>query len=134
MSMEFGDAMLRDVERRLEWQMEQAEQLKSRVEATTVTVESPGGEAAVTVDSSGGFADLRLTDRALRLGPDELAGVILSTSRMAQAQLAERVGELVNGLYGEGSQTATFISDVYAEQFPSPPQGQETDERDRQRR
>ncbi len=132
MSMDFGDAMLRDAERRLEWQLQQAEELQTRVEATSVTVESRGGEATVTVNSSGGLSDLTLTDRAMRLRPDELAAIILGTSRQAQAQLTQRMGELVGSLYGEGSATAEFVSGVYAEQYP--PQPEDDSDRDERNR
>jgi hypothetical protein len=118
--MDFDDAVLRDIERRIEQQLAQAEQFRSRVEATTVTVESPGGEAIVTVNSSGGLEGLELTDEAMRLPRDELAQVILMTSRQAQVRLAERMAELAAGIYGAGSETADFISSAYAEQLPSP--------------
>lgn len=108
--MDVGDGMLRDLEHRIEQQLAQAERFRAEVNRLTVTVESAGGEAVVTVDSSGGLTGLRLTDRALRLGPDGLARLLLDTSRRAQAHLAERMCELTGELYGAGSQTTEFVA------------------------
>jgi hypothetical protein len=104
-------------------------ELSERLQQATASAESRGGEAVVTVDHSGGLADLRLSDRAMRMTPRELAEIILATSRRAQAQLAQQVTDLVNGLYGSGSDTAAFIGRTYTAQFPEP--GDHDEERGR---
>jgi hypothetical protein len=104
-------------------------ELSERLQQATASAESRGGEAVVTVDHSGGLADLRLSDRAMCMTPRELAEIILATSRRAQAQLAQQVTDLVNGLYGSGSDTAAFIGGTYTAQFPEP--GDHDEERGR---
>jgi hypothetical protein len=112
-------------EQRVEQQTLLTAELSERMQRTTATAESAAGEAVVTVDNSGGLAGLRLSDRAMRLGPGELSEIILTTSRRAQAKLAQDVAALVTGLYGSGSATASFITGAYTSQFPEPPEEQE---------
>ncbi|GAA0471059.1 hypothetical protein Ade02nite_34370 [Paractinoplanes deccanensis] len=116
---------------RIEQQTSLTTELSERLQRVTGFAESPGGDATVTVDHSGGLADLRLSDRAMRLPAAELAGVIMATSRQAQAVLARRVAELVGGMYGSDSATATFIGGTYAAQFPEPADDDQDEERDR---
>ncbi|MBL7258195.1 YbaB/EbfC family nucleoid-associated protein [Paractinoplanes lichenicola] len=120
-----------DWERKVEQQTAMTTELSRRMQDTRATAESRGGEAVVTVDQSGGLAALELTDRAMRLSPEELSRTILETSRRAQARLAEQMTEIVTGLYGAGSDTAAFIGGAYAEQFPTPPEDDDTEERRR---
>ena len=84
------------------------------------SVESRGGEVVATVDHAGGLADLVLRKQAMRLPADELAALIVATSRRAQATVARQVGDLARGLYGSDSPMAAFIADTYTEQFPHP--------------
>jgi hypothetical protein len=112
-------------EQRVEEQAALSAELSRRMQQASATVDSDDGAAAVTVDYSGGLADLRLTERAMRLSPGELAEVILATSRRAQAKMAQEMTAVVQGMYGSGSQTASFIAGAYAEQFPEPPDEQE---------
>ncbi|MCA2211827.1 YbaB/EbfC family nucleoid-associated protein [Jidongwangia harbinensis] len=115
------EELITDWERRVGQQTALTTELSRRMQETTATAESPGGEAAVTVDHSGGLSGLRLGERAMRLPPGELAEIIVATSRRAQAVMAQRMAELVGGLYGADSDTAVFIAGAYAEQFPEPP-------------
>jgi hypothetical protein len=120
---------LAEWERRVAQQTALTTELSERMKRNTATVESRGGEAVVTVDSSGGLAGLRLDERAMRLSPDELASIILDTSRRAQAKVAQQVTEIVNSMYGASSETAYFISNAYHQQFPEPPEDEERDRR-----
>lgn len=115
----------------VDWQQSAEQQaqvgleLSQRMREVSATAESAGGEAVVVVDHSGGMTGLTLTAHAMRLSADELAETILATSRRAQAQLAEKMAELVTGIYGSDSATAAFISGTYAEQFPALPDDDE---------
>ena len=64
-------------------------ELGERLQRARASAESPRGEVVVTVDHSGGLADLRLTDQAMRHSARELSEIILVTSRHAQARLAK---------------------------------------------
>ncbi|MEV4343532.1 YbaB/EbfC family nucleoid-associated protein [Actinoplanes sp. NPDC049596] len=100
-------------------------QVSAELEAAAATVRSDGGEVTVRVDSAGGLADLRFHPEADRLSRDELARLVLTTSRRAQARLAEQVGAIVSGVYGEGSATASFVADAYASRYAVPDDGEE---------
>jgi broad specificity phosphatase PhoE len=119
-----GD-VLRDWQQRAEQQAEFSLELSRRMQETTATVESAGGEVVVTVDHSGGMTDLRLAGSAMRMSAGELAALILGTGRRAQAAMAGRMAELVKGMYGADSATTAFIAGTYAEQFPVQPDDDE---------
>ena len=93
-------------------------ELSERLQQVRASAESWDGEVAVTVDHSGGLAELRLSDQAMRRPARELSEIILATSQRAQARLAKDVEALASGLYGAGSETASFIAGTYTEQFP----------------
>src|SRR5689334_9411234 len=101
-----SDDLLRSFELRAEEQAAQARRLSARIEQSTATAESTGGEVTVTVDSTGGLAALRFGAAAERLPLDRLAALVLETSRRAQAEIAKQVGDLVSDTYGLGSPTA----------------------------
>ena len=104
-------------------------ELGERLQRARASAGSPDGAIRVTVDNSGGLAELHLTEQAMRLSPAGLSEAIMATSRRAQAQLAKDVSALVSGLYGAGSQTTSFVAGTYATQFPEPDDHDE--ERDR---
>ncbi|MEU4220753.1 YbaB/EbfC family nucleoid-associated protein [Actinoplanes sp. NPDC026623] len=119
------DDMLRSFEMRVESQTRRALQLSAELEAAEVTVRSAGGELTVSVNSAGGLADLEFHPEADSLSREELAQLVLVTSRRAQAKLADRVGELVSSMYGSDSSTAAFVADAYASRYPAPVDGEE---------
>jgi DNA-binding protein YbaB len=120
------DDDLRSFELRAEAQVQRTLQLSAALEAAEITVRSPKGEVTVRVNSAGGLADLRFHPESDRLSRDDLARLVLTTSRQAQAKLAERVGELTASMYGAGSGTAAFVSEVYASRYPQPEENSET--------
>lgn len=106
-----------DWEHRVEQQTRRTRELSESIERGTASAQSPDGEVVVTVDSTGGLADLRLRPAAADLPLDRLAELVVATSRQAQARMAEQVSGLVEQLYGTGSGTAQFIRTAYAERF-----------------
>ncbi|BFU45848.1 YbaB/EbfC family nucleoid-associated protein [Krasilnikovia sp. MM14-A1004] len=110
--------LLRSFELRAAEHAERAQLLSRRLEQNSVTAQSRGGEVQVTVDSTGGLSGLQFGSAARDLELDRLAELVLATSRQAQAKLAESMGELVSDLYGQGSPTATFVTQTYAQRFP----------------
>ena len=116
---------LADWAQRAEQQTLLTTELSQRMQAMTAVAESPGGEAVVTVGSSGGLAELTLADHAMRKSPADLADLILSASREAQAKLARQITDLATGLYGADSETAAFIGGTYTAQFPEPTEDEE---------
>jgi DNA-binding protein YbaB len=112
-----ADDMLRQFEARIDEQMAQADRLRSAMESVQATNETRDGAIAVTVDSSGGLAGLRLTPGALDLGADELAAQILACAKGAQAKLANKIGQTVSGVLGPDSETADYVSQAYADKF-----------------
>jgi hypothetical protein len=119
------DDLLRSFELRAAEQAARARRLSARMEQSAATVESPGGEVTLTVDSTGGLADLRFGAAAERLSLDRLAVLVLDTSRRAQAEIAKTMGDLVSEAYGADSATAAFVTGAYAERFGPQPSGPE---------
>lgn len=114
------DYAIDDWAARAERQAARTVELSERLQQVRAFAESRGGEVVVTVDQSGGLADIGLDERAMRLSPSELGELILTTSRRAQARLAEQVNGMVSSLYGAGSETASFIGRTYSDRFPEP--------------
>ncbi|MBO3737898.1 YbaB/EbfC family nucleoid-associated protein [Actinoplanes flavus] len=115
------EELLADWQWRVQRQTEATLELSRRMKRVDATVQSAHGDVTVTVDHAGSLSDLRLTGDALRLTPDELARLILSTCRRAQSRLAEQMTDLVAGIYGSDSPTTAFVAESYAEQFPTAP-------------
>lgn len=111
--------LLADWQWRVQQQTEAALDLSRRMEQVTATAESAHRDVTVTVDHAGGLTALTLTDEATRLHPDDLANLILATTRQAQSRLAETMSDLVRGIYGWDSATTAFIADTYTSQFPA---------------
>ena len=127
-SMDPEDA-IEDWAARAERQSSLTSELSERLQQAKACAGSHDDAIRVTVDHSGGLAELRLTEQAMRLSATELSEAIMATNRHAQARLAKDVSALVSSLYGAGSQTASFIAGTYAQQFPEPDDHDE--ERDR---
>jgi hypothetical protein len=104
------------------------------MESVRATSRVRGGAIAVTVDSSGGLAGLRLSAAALKLAPDELAGEILACAKGAQAKLADQIGRTVSGVLGSDSETASYVAQAYADKFRSAADGDRHSEQKRGRR
>jgi hypothetical protein len=118
-SMDPDDAVA-DWAARVERQSALTADLSERLQQVRAVAASRGGEVVVTVDHSGGLAELRLSERAMRLSPGTLGEIVVTTSRRAQATLAQQVADVVGRLYGADSATAAFIGRTYSEQFPEP--------------
>lgn len=95
-------------------------ELNQQIESSRVTADSPDGEVRVTVDSTGGLADLELREPASRLDRRALAQLIMSTCRKAQGLMAQQVSRMAEETMGRGSETANFISSTYTKKFPAP--------------
>lgn len=111
---------LRSFELRAQEQVERAQELSRRLDGASVSATSAGHEVRLSVDSSGGLASLEFGSAARELSLDELAAVVLRTSRQAQARLAETMGDLAAEIVGRGSETASFIGRAYGDRFPRP--------------
>ncbi|MEU4162445.1 YbaB/EbfC family nucleoid-associated protein [Actinoplanes sp. NPDC026670] len=106
---------------RVQQQTEATLELSRRMEQVEATAQSADRDVTVTVDHSGGLTALALTPEAMRRHPDDLANLILATTRQAQSRLAENMSDLVQSLYGGDSATTAFIADTYTKQFSSRP-------------
>jgi hypothetical protein len=112
-----AEGMLRQFEAGIDEQLAQADRLRSAMESVQATNEVRDGAIAVTVDSSGGLAGLRLSAAALKLAPDELADEILACAKGAQASLVAKMSQAVSGVLGADSETAGFVTQAYAANF-----------------
>lgn len=120
--MTMPDDWMRSFELRAQEHVDRAQELSRRLERNEVTATSPGEEVRLTVDSSGGLKSLEFGAQARQLPLDDLAAVVLQTSRQAQARLAESMTAVASEVFGSGSETASFVSRAYADRFPAPPE------------
>ncbi|MEU4424628.1 YbaB/EbfC family nucleoid-associated protein [Actinoplanes sp. NPDC024001] len=111
--------LLGDWERRVREQTELTTELSRRMQEAEASETSPDGEVHLTVDHTGSLSGLQLTDRAMHLPADDLAHLILNSSRRAQARMAQQMAEVARTLYGSGSPTTALIADAYRSQFPA---------------
>ncbi|GAA4596812.1 DNA-binding protein YbaB [Actinoplanes octamycinicus] len=116
---------LRAFQAQVEERTQQTLRFSAELEATEVTEHAPGGEMTVRINSAGGLAGLEFHPEADRVSRQELARLVLETSRRAQGRLAERVGEMVRAVYGSDSGTAALINDAYAQRYPSAAEDEE---------
>jgi DNA-binding protein YbaB len=63
---------------------------------------SPRGEVTVTVNAAGGLEQVKLIPAARRLEAEDLAALIMATSREAQKLASTRTAEVMAGYLGEG--------------------------------
>ncbi len=125
MMVSAAEDMLRSFELRVQEQTRHAQELSARIRGAAVTVESPGGEVRVTVDSAGGLSGLQFGSAAQRVPLERLAELVLAASRQAQAKLSGVMGDLVAQVYGRDSQTAQFVAGAYAQRFATPDTGED---------
>jgi hypothetical protein len=108
------DEMIRSLRR-----VSETLRVSAELEAAAVTAQPDCGEVTVRVNSAGGLADLLFHPESDKLSRDDLARLVLATSRRAQARLAQQVSTTLSGMYGRSSDTATFITDAYAGRYPA---------------
>jgi DNA-binding protein YbaB len=85
--------------------------MSDQLQSVRVTASDPGGLAEVTVDSTGGLVDLRLTDRIGRVAPESVARAILATLGDAKAKVADRTQEIIADTMGPDSAAGRAIAE-----------------------
>ncbi|MGH3880621.1 MAG: YbaB/EbfC family nucleoid-associated protein [Actinophytocola sp.] len=79
-----------------------AKEAGARLREVGGTATSPRGEVEVKVDAAGGLEDLTLTPAARTLEADELAQLILDTTRQARRAVSARIAGISTSYFGEG--------------------------------
>lgn len=95
--------------------------LHERLNATSVTETSQGGEVRLTVDANGVLTELNLSERTRGTDPPAVAALVMTTMRRAQAKLREQVTGLVHETVGDDASGNNLIGQ-YTERFPDPPE------------
>ncbi len=98
-------------------QAERAAQLSRMVASLTATAVSEDRAVTVTVGSSGQIEHLELDDRAGRLRGAELAQLIMSVMRKAQARLSTQVAEAVQATVGSDTETGRAVVHSFESRF-----------------
>jgi hypothetical protein len=95
-------AWLAQYDKRLADIAARAKEAGARVRRAGGTATSPRGEVAVRVGASGVLEDLTLTPEARTLESDELARLILDTTRSARHAASEQVLGISAQFFGQG--------------------------------
>lgn len=111
-----------DLERWAEGLQRQAQrynQLQDRMQQTSVTERSGGGEITVTVDANGVLTGLELNERTRSMEPSAVASEVMACTRRAQARLRDQITDLVHDTVGD-DRPGNNIAQQYADRFPDP--------------
>ncbi|MFD8497582.1 YbaB/EbfC family nucleoid-associated protein [Amycolatopsis sp. NPDC059657] len=94
---------------------------QERTEQIRLTAANSDGAVRVTVGADGAVRDLEFTHKAKSYALDELSRQILTTMRRAQADIANRVAEVMTEQLGdEDQQTRSLMLDNLRSRFPEP--------------
>ncbi len=110
---------LTDWAKNLERKAAQYNELKGRLDAVSVSAQSPDGVARVTVDANGVPTELTITERGRGVDPAQLSHTLTQTLRQAQAKLREQVTQLTMATVGDDA-AGQDIVDNYRERFTEP--------------
>ncbi|MEV8251848.1 YbaB/EbfC family nucleoid-associated protein [Microbacterium sp. NPDC076768] len=108
---------VQDAERRAA----QAAQVRDDIASVRERATSPGRDVAVTVDSSGRLAEVKLTDAALGRSPEALGALIVSLAGQAQRKAGERAVSIAADAFGAEDAVVEHLRDEIA-QLPDPSQ------------
>ncbi|HEV2782708.1 MAG TPA: YbaB/EbfC family nucleoid-associated protein [Actinophytocola sp.] len=97
------------------------QEMSDRLQSVRVSASDPTGLAEVTVDSTGGLVDLRLTDRIHRVAPDVVARTIMATIGEARSKVADRSQEIIAETVGTESPAAREIAERVGRQLRGGP-------------
>lgn len=109
--------------------------LRDRVDRIRVTETSANGAVTVTVDATGGPVDVRFTDRAAAVRPEELGPLVMATLNAARARIAGEVRAATEAEVGDDlPDTRRMVVDAYRDRFgdapPPPPRTRRRDDDD----
>jgi hypothetical protein len=93
---------LAQYDKRLTAVAERAKEAGERLRQVGGTASSPRGEIEVRVDAGGALEDLTLTPAARTLEADELARLILDTTRRARHAVSAQIAGISTRYFGEG--------------------------------
>ncbi|MFB9429588.1 YbaB/EbfC family nucleoid-associated protein [Streptoalloteichus tenebrarius] len=99
---------------------ERYQTMQQQVSAISSTAASSDGTVRVTVDSSGAVTGLEISDRVRQMSGSEVAALVLSTMRRAQARITDQVAEVMRSTVGDDAQTVRAVVDNYRQRFPEP--------------
>lgn len=105
---------LTQYDERLTQAMRTAKAASERLRQVGGTATSPRGEVTVRVSASGTLEDLTLTPATRTLESDQLAELILDTTRAAQRAASAQIADLTAEFFGEGP-----ALDVIKQNIPS---------------
>lgn len=91
---------------------ERAQAAQEQISTTRGAAEGAGGAVRVEVGPGGRLERLRLDQRAVQLGPEELARVIVETTRAAHHATVAQVQQALVGLVGEHSPAMDFVREL----------------------
>lgn len=92
--------------------------LRAEVERIQVTETSANGAVVVTVDSGGSPVDIRFSDRASAVRPEDLGPLVMGCLRAARARITAQVQAVTEETVGgDLPDTRRMVVDSYRERF-----------------
>ena len=96
--------------------------LRDQVERVRVTETSANGAVTVTVDSTGSPVDVRFTERAAGVRPEELGPLFMTTLNTARSRIAGEVRAATEAQVGDDlPDTRRMVVDAYRDRFGETP-------------
>ncbi|SHG10674.1 YbaB/EbfC family nucleoid-associated protein [Streptoalloteichus hindustanus] len=99
---------------------ERYQDMQQQVSSISSTAASSDGAVRVTVDSSGVLTGLEISDRVRQMSGSEVAALVLTTMRRAQARITDQVAEVMRSTVGDDAQTVEAVVGNYRQRFPEP--------------
>lgn len=94
---------LQQYDEKLQAAAAKAEQADKALREVSGSATSPDGDVTVRVSASGATTGLVLRERVRELEPEQLARVIMETTRQAQRDVGAQVVKAMEGLVGESA-------------------------------
>ena len=92
--------------------LEAVQEMQRQLQGLVGRAESPDRRVTLTVTPTGAITDLRLSQSALQLSPEQLSAEILGTAAEATAEVSARMKAIVGSVVPEEQLDAMMAGDV----------------------
>ncbi|MFL6145090.1 MAG: YbaB/EbfC family nucleoid-associated protein [Labedaea sp.] len=114
-----GEQLMANWNKQIQERAERYRAMARRLDEQTVTETSADKAVAVTLSSRGMLTDMTLTDAAAAKGMAQLATLIMTTARRAQARIPELLRQTMADTVGTDGPTASRLLAEARQHFPA---------------